>query len=76
MGSKSSMGKETVYKVQSYLVKFDMGNPVDVNINVYHENQTQLTRQEILDEAICYAEEVGVRLSERDLYKIETLEKE
>lgn len=66
---------EKVYKVQSYLVKCDMGNPVDVNINVYHEDQTELTREEIIEEAFDYAKEVGIELSERDIFEIETLEK-
>lgn len=66
---------EKVYNVQSYLVKFNLGNPVDVNINVYHENQTELTREEILEEAFGYAKEVGIELAEKDLFEIETLDK-
>jgi len=65
---------EKVYKVQSYLVKCDMGNPVDVNINVYHTNKTKLTREEIIAEAFGYAEEVGIELHEDEIVEIETLE--
>lgn len=63
-----------IYKVQSYLVKFNMGNPVDININVYHENQTELSRDEIITEALGYAEEVGIEFCENQLNEIEVLE--
>ena len=63
----------TVFAVQSYVVKFDLG-PVDVNINVYHENQTELTREEILEEALGYAEDAEIKVTERDVFEIETVE--
>jgi hypothetical protein len=63
-----------LYNVQSYLVKFDMGNPVDVNINVYRENETKLLRHEIIDEALGYAKEIGLELDEKYLFEIEELE--
>ena len=66
---------QPIYSVQSYLVKFDMGNPVDVNINVYHQDQTVLTRKEIIEEALGYAEEIGFDITEQDIFEIETLEK-
>ncbi len=73
---KSRIAREVpiVYKVQHYLVKFDMANPVDVNISVYHENKTELSREEILAEAFGYAEEVGITVDESCLFEIETLE--
>lgn len=67
--------QDKIYKVQNYLVKFDLG-PVDVNINVYHENQTELTREEILEEAFGYAKNEGIELTEHELAEIETLEKD
>lgn len=64
------------FKVQSYLVKFDLG-PVEVFINVYHSNdQPELTRAEILEEAFGYADDAGIKLNENSLYEIETLELE
>lgn len=59
-----------VYEEQEYVVKFDMGNPVDVTICVHHENQTKLTRQEIIQEALGYAEEVGFDITEQQVYEI------
>lgn len=67
------LNNEKVYKVQSYVVKFDLG-PVDVNVNVYHENQTELSREEILEEAFCYLEDVKIELKEEEIFEIETLE--
>lgn len=67
---------ERIYSVQSYLVKFDMGNPVEVSVSVYHENQTELTKDEILEEAMSYIKEVNIDLTEKDVYEIVTLEKE
>lgn len=65
---------EKIYKVQSYLVKCNMSNPVDVNINVYHVDQTELTRDEIIEEAFGYAMELGIELNESNIFEIETLE--
>lgn len=59
-----------VYKIQSYLVIFDTRSPVDIHISVYHENQTKLTREEIIKETIGYAEDVGIVLSEQDICEI------
>lgn len=67
---------ERIYSVQSYLVKFDIGNPVEVSVSVYHENQTELTKDEILEEAMSYIKEVNIDLTEKDVYEIVTLEKE
>lgn len=64
--------EEKVYEEQTYLVKFDLGL-VDVNISVHHQNQTELTREEIIEEALGYAEDAGIKLEERDLFEIETL---
>jgi hypothetical protein len=65
---------EKVIPVQSYVVKFDMGNPVDLHINVYHEEQTKLTREEIVEEALGYAEEIGIEVTEKEVYEIIELE--
>lgn len=65
---------ETTFKTQSYDVKFDLGK-VDISINVYHENQTQLSRKEIIDEAMGYADDANLDLKESDIYEIVTLEK-
>lgn len=75
MPKEIKSNKETIYEVQSYKVQFDMGNPVEVNINVYHEGQTLLSHEEIIDEALGYAEEVGIKVSERDAM-IDTLQLE
>jgi hypothetical protein len=65
---------EKIIPVQSYVVKFDMGNPVDLHINVYHEEQTKLTREEIIEEALGYAEEIGIKVTEREVYEIVELQ--
>lgn len=65
---------EKVYKVQSYLVKFDTCTPVDINVSIYHENQTELFKEEILEEAYGYLEDIGIKMDESNLFEIETLE--
>jgi len=64
---------EVVYKVQEYLVEFDYG-PVDLKVCVYHENKTELSKEEIIEEALCYIEEAGVKfdVTEKDLIGITT----
>lgn len=64
------------YKIQSYLVKFDLGSPVDVHINVYENNQNELTRDEIIKEALAYGKDAGIQLNESELFDIITLELE
>lgn len=69
------MTNEKVYKVQSYLVKFDMGNPVDINVSVYWENAIKLSNTEIINEAMGYIEELGINIvNDCDLFEIETIE--
>ncbi len=67
---------EKVYKVQSYVVKFDTVTPVDISVNVYHENQTQLTREEIIAEALGYLQDLKIEMEEKDIYEIETRQKD
>lgn len=67
---------ELIYNIQEYRVKFDLGNPVEISIGVYHENQTELTRDEIIAEALGYAHEVKLPLDESSIYEIETVTKE
>lgn len=65
---------EPIYSIQSYNVKFDLG-PIDVSVNVYHEERTRLTEQEILDEAFGYLSDSGLfKLTEADIFEIETVE--
>jgi|GEM_PF-2699475 len=66
--------KNKVFNTQSYLVRFDMGNPVTIDICVEHHNQTLLTRAEIIEEALGYAQEVGIEIHEQDNYFIQTLQ--
>lgn len=63
---------QKIYNEQSYIVEVDMGNPVTIEINVWHQNQTELTRDEIIEEAIGYAEEIDVSISENDISGIIT----
>jgi hypothetical protein len=67
---------EKVYKVQSYVVKFDTVTPVDISVNVYHENQTQLTREEIIAEALGYLQDLNIQMEENDVFEIETRQKD
>jgi hypothetical protein len=67
---------EKVYKVQSYVVKFDTVTPVDISVNVYHENQTQLTREEIIAEALGYLQDLNIEMEENDVFEIETRQKD
>ena len=49
--------------------------PVRIHVNVYHENQTQLTDEEIIEEALGYAEDAKLNLTEGDVDTIQVLEK-
>jgi hypothetical protein len=64
--------EEKVYSVQEYLVKYDFGK-VEVNVYVYHENQTKLTTEEIVEEARGYLEDSGIEVEEYEDYQIATL---
>lgn len=56
--------QEIVYDVQSWNVAFDFGNPCVLHVNVYREGETMLTYDEIRDEAVGYAEEIGIEITE------------
>ena len=59
---------------QTYIVKFDTLTPVDINVTVQHLNTTQLTRDEIVKEAMGYLEQVNINyISESDIFEIETV---
>ncbi|MCM3603208.1 hypothetical protein M3175_20935 [Robertmurraya korlensis] len=67
---------EIIYKEQEYKVHFDTCTPVDISITVYHQEQTELTREEIIEEALGYAEDLGLELREQSITEIATLIKE
>ncbi|MFB9749891.1 hypothetical protein [Leifsonia shinshuensis] len=63
-----------IYSVQSYRVLFDMGNPVDLHIGVEHQYECLLSEDEIIEEAIGYAEEVGIEVSKGDVFDIQIVD--
>lgn len=52
--------EEKVLDTQQYCVVFDTKTVVDLGVSVYHENQTKLTREEIIEEAIGYFKDFDV----------------
>ena len=66
---------ELIYQVQEYKVKYDLG-PITIYVTVYHENQTELSKSEILAEALEYLHEANIEVREGDLLEIETITKQ
>jgi len=58
------------YKVQSLIVHFDTDTPVEVTVNVYHENTPILNEVEIMQEALGYLEDLQINVDEKGFYKI------
>ena len=52
--------EEKVYDSQEYYVVLERQSDVDFGISVYHENQTKLTRKEIIEEANGYFEDLDL----------------
>lgn len=48
------------YEVQHFIVSYDTGTPVEIEVDVYHDSQELLTIKEILDESEGYMEDIGI----------------
>lgn len=63
--------KKHKYSVQYYVVHFDTNTPVNVSVDVYHQNQTALSKKEIMEEAIGYLADLRLDFKEKDAFAIE-----
>lgn len=61
-----------IYDRQSYFVYFDLGQPLELKVNIYIEDDTKLTREEMIAEAIGHAQSAGIDVAATDFDRIET----
>lgn len=60
LAGRQFMIKKTIYKIQEYRVVFEESSAVDLVVSITHEFETILSRDEILEEAIGYLEDLGI----------------
>jgi hypothetical protein len=65
-----------IYELQEYKIIFQIDIPVNMSVDIRHENRIELTRKEIIDEALSHMHKINTEIDQYDIIEIKTIIKE